>query len=63
MKTEQGEQLCNLRNKVCLNHGLINYKDTKTKCRLYWCLKRVYRLQMQEVMLVFSTQLCELLPL
>ncbi len=19
-------------------HGLINYKDTKTKCRLYWCL-------------------------
>jgi len=20
-------------------HGLINYKDTKTKCRLYWCLK------------------------
>jgi hypothetical protein len=20
------------------NHGLINYKDTKTKCRLYWCL-------------------------
>ncbi len=18
-------------------HGLINYKDTKTKCRLYWC--------------------------
>ncbi len=21
------------------DHGLINYKDTKTKCRLYWCLK------------------------
>ncbi len=20
------------------NHGLINYKHTKTKCRLYWCL-------------------------
>ncbi len=19
-------------------HGLINYKDTKIKCRLYWCL-------------------------
>jgi hypothetical protein len=19
-------------------HGLINYKDTETKCRLYWCL-------------------------
>ncbi len=25
-------------NKECVNHGLINYKDTKTKCRLYWCL-------------------------
>jgi hypothetical protein len=22
----------------CLAHGLIKYKDTKTKCRLYWCL-------------------------
>ncbi len=21
-----------------LTHGLFNYKDTKTKCRLYWCL-------------------------
>jgi hypothetical protein len=20
------------------DYGLINYKDTKTKCRLYWCL-------------------------
>jgi hypothetical protein len=20
------------------SHGLINYKDPKTKCRLYWCL-------------------------
>ena len=20
------------------HHGLINYKDTKSKCRLYWCL-------------------------
>jgi hypothetical protein len=19
-------------------HGLVNYKDTKTQCRLYWCL-------------------------
>jgi hypothetical protein len=34
-------------------HGVINYKD--------WC--RVYRLEIQSVMLVFSTQLCELLPL
>ena len=23
---------------VPLHHGLINYKDTKTKCRPYWCL-------------------------
>jgi hypothetical protein len=23
---------------VGLPHGLINYKDTKTKCRLYWYL-------------------------
>ncbi len=22
-------------------HGLINYKDTKTKCRLYWCLVKL----------------------
>ncbi len=29
MKTERGELLCNLRNKVCLNQELINYKDTK----------------------------------
>ncbi len=26
----------------------MNYKDTKTKCRLYWC--RVYRLEIQSVM-------------
>ncbi len=24
---------------VCRAHGLINNKDTKPKCRLYWCLK------------------------
>jgi hypothetical protein len=29
-------------------HGLINYEDTKTKCRLYWCLI-VYRLEIQSV--------------
>jgi hypothetical protein len=23
---------------LALTHGLINYKDTKSKCRLYWCL-------------------------
>ena len=55
-------------------HGLINYKDTRTKCRhlkkLTWkgtlrrVFIRVYRLDhIQSVRLVFSTQLCELLPL
>jgi hypothetical protein len=55
-------------------HGLINYKANNEKCchlkkNCGRCLtefidwrvfRRVYRL---EVMLVFSTQLCELLPL
>ncbi len=50
--------------------GLINYRDTKAKCRHLKILTckgtlqrefiRVYR---QSVMLVFSTQLCQLLPL
>ncbi len=54
-------------------HWLINYKDTKAKCRhltkftckgtLRQVFIRVYRLEIQSVMLVFSTQLCELLPL
>ena len=52
-------------------HGLINYIDTKAKCRhlkkltckgaLRQSFIRVYRLEIQSVMLVFSTQLCELL--
>jgi hypothetical protein len=54
-------------------HGLINYKDTKTKCRglkkltfkgsLRQLFIRVYGLEIQSLMLVFSTQLCQLLPL
>ncbi len=37
-------------------------KTTTTKCRLYWCfICRVYRLEGQQVMLVFSTA-CELAP-
>ncbi len=54
-------------------HGLINYKNTKVKCchlkeltckgTLRKVFGRVYRLEIQSVMLVFSTQLCELLPL
>ncbi len=23
---------------LCTIYGLVNYKDTKTKCPLYWCL-------------------------
>ncbi len=55
------------------SHGLINYIDTKAKClhlkkltckgTLRQVFIRVYRLEIQSVMLVFSSQLCELLPL
>jgi hypothetical protein len=49
-------------------HGLINYKDTKAKCRLLRKLTskvfiQVYRLEKQSVNLVLSTQLYILLPL
>ncbi len=54
-------------------YGLINYIDTKAKCRhpkilnyigtlRQVCIK-VYSLDIKSVMLVFSTQLCKLLPL
>ncbi len=54
-----------------LNRRLINFIDTTAKCRHLKKLTRkgtlrfirVYRLEIQSVMLVFSTQLCELLPL
>ncbi len=52
---------------------LVNYIDTKAKCRhfnkptckgtLRQVFNKVYRLEIQSVMLVFSTQVCELLPL
>jgi hypothetical protein len=55
-----------------VDHGLINYKDIKAKCRhlkiltcketLWQVFKRVYKLDIQSVMLVFSIQLCELFP-
>jgi hypothetical protein len=55
------------------NHRLINYKGPKTKfhhLKKFTCTGtlrqvsiRVYRLEILSVMLVFSTQLCELLPL
>jgi hypothetical protein len=30
--------LLKFENEDSYRHGLINFKDTKTKCRLYWCL-------------------------
>ncbi len=42
------------------SHGLINYKDTKSKMSFLLVFNRAYRLEIQSVMLVFSTQLCEL---
>ncbi len=56
-----------------ITHGLINFIDTKANCRRLKTLTnkgtlrqvfiRDYRLEIQSVMLVFLTQLCELLPL
>jgi hypothetical protein len=53
-------------------YGLIKYIGTKAKCRhlkkltykgtLRQVFIRIYRLEIQSVMLVFSTQLCEPLP-
>ncbi len=54
------------------DHGLINFIDTKAKCLIKYCSCKgtlrqvfitVYRLEIQSVMLLFSTQLSELLPL
>jgi hypothetical protein len=54
-------------------HGLINYIDGKSKCRhlqkftcegiLRQVFIRVYRMEKQSVILLFSTQHCELLHL
>ncbi len=69
----QGEMHCsftgNAENGQILYHRLINYIDTKAKCRHLknWsvkglcgrCFIRVYRLNIKSVMLVFSTQLCK----
>ncbi len=56
---------------VTTARGLMNYKDTKAKCRhpkkitcrgtLRQVFIRVFRLEIQSVMLVFSTQHCPLL--
>ncbi len=57
---------------IAPNHGPINFIDTKAKCHLkIWTCGgilrqmfiRVYKLEIQSVMLVFSTHLCELLLL
>ena len=54
-------------------HGLIKYIDTKAKFRhlkkftCKWTLRQVfvivYRLEIQSVMLIFLTQICEMLSL
>ncbi len=59
--------------KKVTHHGLINYIDTKSKCRhlknlafkgtLRQVFIRVSRFEIHSVMFVFSTQLCELLSL
>jgi hypothetical protein len=57
-----------------VDHRLINYIDTKAKCRhlnIWTCretlrqvfIRVVYRLDIQSVMMVFSTQHCDLLQL
>ncbi len=58
---------------VSVHHGLIIYVDAKAKCRhlkkltckgtLRQVFITVYKLEIQAVRLVFSTQLCEQLPL
>ncbi len=40
-------------------HGLINYKDTKTKCRLYWCFIEFIDWRYSQSCWFFSTQLCK----
>ncbi len=56
------------------SHGLVNYTDTKMKCRHLKkkcpikglcdrCFSELSRLEIQSVVLVFLSQLCELLPL
>ncbi len=65
----------NIEKKISLfvYHGLMIYIDAKAKCRrlniltcngtLQQVFIGVYRLEIQSVMLVFSTQICELLSL
>ncbi len=65
--------ICNIRLTLC--HGLINYVDTKAKCRHLKIFTRkgtlwqvfIKSLQTGDIVshvgIVFSTQLCELLPL
>ncbi len=48
--------LSSFRKIICRIMDQLTIKTPNPKCRLYWCL-RVYRLETQSVMLVFSTQL------
>jgi len=60
-------------NEYKINNGLFSYIVNKAKCRhlknltckgtLRQLFIRVYRLDIHSVKLIFSTQLCELLPL
>ncbi len=44
-------------------HGVNSYiKTPNPKCRIYWCFIRVYRLEIQSVMLVFSTSFVNYCP-
>jgi hypothetical protein len=64
---------CCVFSPVRLAHGLIKFIDTRAKCRhlkkftckgtLRQVFVRVYRLEIQSAVLVFSTQLCEMLLL
>ncbi len=71
--TWQCSRFCFQVRKMHFPYRLIIFKDTKAKCRhqekltckgtLRQVFITVYRLEIHSVMLVFSTQLCKLLPL
>ncbi len=71
--TLQGYKIGTKTVKYSNMHCLINYIDTKAKCRhlkkmicketLRYVFIRVYRLEIQSVILVFSTKLYKQLPI
>jgi hypothetical protein len=54
--------LLKFENENSYRHGLINIKTPKLNV-VFTGVNRVYSLEILSVILVFSTQLCELLPL